>query len=112
MTTARSATREGNRKSGLWPMPSSNETTMASTGILAESSKFPIALNATIGTRFKVITGYSGTSNTLLAVERGETEGRCTTIGSINATQPGAIEKGTINILVQVGLHKRAELGD
>ena len=89
-----------------------HETTMASTGILAESSKFPIALNATIGTRFKVITGYSGTSNTLLAVERGETEGRCTTIGSINATQPGAIEKGTINILVQVGLHKRAELGD
>jgi tripartite-type tricarboxylate transporter receptor subunit TctC len=89
-----------------------HEATMASTGVLAESSKFPIALNATIGTRFKVITGYSGTSNTLLAVERGETEGRCTTVGSINATQAGAIEKGMINILVQVGLHKRAELSD
>jgi tripartite-type tricarboxylate transporter receptor subunit TctC len=88
------------------------ETTMASTGTLAESSKFPLALNATIGTRFKVITGYSGTANTLLAVERGETEGRCTTVGSINATQPGAIQKRSINMLVQVGLSKRAELAD
>jgi hypothetical protein len=86
------------------------ETTMASTGVLAESSKFPIALNATIGTRFKVITGYSGTANTLLAVERAETEGRCTTVGSINATQPGAIQKRTINMLVQVGLRTRADL--
>lgn len=89
-----------------------HETTMASTGVLAESSKFPIALNATIATRFKVITGYSGTSNTLLAVERGETEGRCTTVGSINATQSDAIEKHKINILVQVGQSKRRELFD
>lgn len=89
-----------------------HEATMASTGILAESSKFPIALNATIGTRFKVITGYSGTSNTLLAVERGETEGRCTTVGSINATQAGALANRTINVLVQIGLNKRADLAD
>lgn len=89
-----------------------HETTMASTGILAESSKFPTALNATIGTRFKVITGYSGTANTLLAVERGETEGRCTTVGSINATQPGALANRTINLLVQVGLNKRPDLPD
>jgi tripartite-type tricarboxylate transporter receptor subunit TctC len=86
------------------------ETTMASTGVLAESSKFPLALNATLGTRFKVITGYSGTSNTLLAVERGETEGRCTTVGSINATQPGVLRDRSINPLVQVGLAKRADL--
>lgn len=89
-----------------------HETTMASTGILAESSKFPLALNATLGTRFKVITGYSGTANTLLAVERGETEGRCTTVGSINATQPGALKDRTINLLVQVGAAKRADLPD
>ncbi|MPZ41343.1 MAG: hypothetical protein GEU95_25515 [Rhizobiales bacterium] len=89
-----------------------HETTMASTGILAESSKFPLALNATIGTKFKVITGYSGTANTLLAVDRGETEGRCTTVGSINATQPGALKNRSINMLVQVGLAKRADLAD
>lgn len=88
------------------------ETTMASTGVLAESSKFPVALNATIGTRFKVITGYSGTANTLLAVERGETEGRCTAVGGVYATQPGAIQNRTINMLVQVGLKRRADLPD
>jgi tripartite-type tricarboxylate transporter receptor subunit TctC len=88
------------------------ETTMASTGVLAESSKFPIALNATIGTKFKVITGYSGTANTLLAVERGETEGRCTTVGSLNATQPGVLQQRSVNLLVQVGTSKRAGLAD
>jgi tripartite-type tricarboxylate transporter receptor subunit TctC len=89
-----------------------HETTMASTGILAESSKFPVALNATIGTRFKVITGYSGTANTLIAVERGETEGRCTTVGSVQTTQPGALKNRSINVLVQLGMTKRAELPD
>jgi Uncharacterized protein conserved in bacteria len=88
------------------------ETTMASTGVLGESSKFPIALNATIRTKFKVITGYSGTGNTLLAVERGESEGRCTTISSINATQPGALQQRSVNVLVQVGLSKRPDLTD
>lgn len=89
-----------------------HEATMASTGVLAESSKFPLALNATIGTRFKVITGYSGSASTLLAVERGETEGRCTTIGSINATQPGALQRRNIHVLVQVGLMKADGLAD
>jgi tripartite-type tricarboxylate transporter receptor subunit TctC len=89
-----------------------NETTMASTGALAESAKFPKALNATIGTRFKVITGYSGTANTALAVERGETDGRCNTVGSVRSTMPGALEKRTINLLVQVGTAKVADLPD
>jgi tripartite-type tricarboxylate transporter receptor subunit TctC len=44
------------------------ETTMAATGVTAESGKFPHALSATIGTRFKVIAGYSGTQGTLLAI--------------------------------------------
>jgi tripartite-type tricarboxylate transporter receptor subunit TctC len=80
-----------------------HETTMAATGVTAESGKFPHALNATIGTRFKVIAGYSGTQGTLLAIERGETDGRCTTFGSLYATQAEAMRPGKINHLVQIG---------
>lgn len=79
------------------------ETTMAATGVTAESGKFPHALNATIGTRFRVIAGYSGTQGTLLAIERGETDGRCTTFGSLYATQAEAMRTGKINHLVQIG---------
>ena len=30
-----------------------------------------------IGTRFKVVTGYLGSQETILAIERGEADGRC-----------------------------------
>lgn len=85
------------------------ETTMAATGVTAESGKFPHALNATLGTRFKVVAGYSGTQGTLLAIERGETDGRCTTFGSLYATQADAMRSGRINHLVQIGATKRKD---
>ena len=88
-----------------------NIVTMASTGVLSESSKFPQSLNATIGTRFKVINGYSGAADTLLAIEKGEVDGRCTTLGNLRSTRPDYLTLGKINILVQVGLRKHIDLG-
>lgn len=78
------------------------ETTMAATGALAESAKFPLGVNAVAATKFKVIAGYKGASNTKLAVERGEVDGQCATFGSILATQPHVL-KGEYNLLIQVG---------
>lgn len=86
--------------------------TMASTGGLAESSKFPTAINAIAGTKFKVITGYRGASETLLAVEKGETDGRCTTVGSLLATQPHILKDKGYNFLIQVGESKHPAVPD
>jgi tripartite-type tricarboxylate transporter receptor subunit TctC len=80
-----------------------NETTMASTGALAESSKFPLAVNAMTGTKLKVITGYKGAADTKLAVARGEVDGQCTTFGSMLAVEPDAFTSGEYNLLVQIG---------
>lgn len=80
--------------------------TMASTGALAESSKFPLVINEIAGTKFKVITGYRGAADTLLAVERGETDGRCTTIGSLLATQAHILKDNRYHFLIQVGESK------
>lgn len=79
------------------------EATMASTGALAESAKFPLMVNALSGTRFRVITGYKGASDTRLAVERGEVDGQCTTFGSVLATQPQVLKSNEYNLLVQIG---------
>ncbi len=38
---------------------------------------FPVALNASIGTKFKLVSGYAGSAEALLAVERGEVDGIC-----------------------------------
>lgn len=88
------------------------ETTMASTGVLAESSKFPVAINEIVGTKFKVITGYRGAAQGLLAVEKGETDGRCTTIGSLLATQPHILKDERYRFLIQVGETKHPAVPD
>lgn len=80
-----------------------SETTMAATGALAESSKFPLAVNAMTGAKLKVITGYKGAADTKLAVARGEVDGQCTTFGSMLAVEPDAFASGEYNLLVQIG---------
>lgn len=88
------------------------EATMASTGALAESAKFPLMVNELAGARFRVITGYKGASDTRLAVERGEVDGQCTTFGSIIATQPHVLTSADYNLLVQIGERKHPKGGD
>lgn len=50
------------------------ETLFGSLGA-GSSDYFPRALNKLAGTKFKLITGYRGSADVLLAVERGEVEG-------------------------------------
>ncbi len=83
-----------------------HEVTVASTGARSESAKIPLALNAAINTKFKVIIGYRGQGDLLLAIERNEVEGRCSTFGSLFATRQDWVRDDKINILVQVGLEK------
>ena len=42
-----------------------------------ETDTWPIVLNEVIGTKFKLVTGYLGTQETIMAIERGEAHGRC-----------------------------------
>ena len=48
---------------------------VAGTGSGADSVIFPYILNGVLGTKFKVVTGYPGAADFLLAVERGEADG-------------------------------------
>ena len=51
------------------------ETVMAATSAGATTDLMPSLMNRLAGTRFKIVKGYAGTTGTLLAMERGETEG-------------------------------------
>lgn len=83
------------------------EITVAGTGAAATPDTFPVLLNATIGTRFKVITGYLGTQETIMAVERGETHGRCGwSWSSLKATKMDWVEDKKIHIFLQMGAEK------
>jgi tripartite-type tricarboxylate transporter receptor subunit TctC len=74
---------------------------------------YPALLNAALGTRFKIVTGYAGGPAVDHAMEQGEVEGRGSNPWtSWKATRPGWIRHGLITPLVQVGLRKEADLPD
>ncbi|MDB5594059.1 MAG: tripartite tricarboxylate transporter family receptor [Hyphomicrobiales bacterium] len=80
-------------------------------GTSDNSVRFPTALNHILGTKFKVIPGYPGSSALTLALERGETAG----IGGINyssivANKPEWLNEKKINILLQLSLRSHPDL--
>jgi tripartite-type tricarboxylate transporter receptor subunit TctC len=83
------------------------EVPLSTTGARSNSTLIPLMLNAVLGTRFKMIPGYDG-GTAMLAIERGEVDGRCTSIGSIQATNKSWLTEHKITMLIQVGLVKDA----
>jgi tripartite-type tricarboxylate transporter receptor subunit TctC len=71
----------------------------------------PRLYNAVLGTKFKIVTGYNGTADIGLAIERGEVEG----IGdwswsSLKKQKPEWIRDHKITLLLQSGLQNDPEL--
>ena len=88
------------------------EVTVGATGG-STSSQYPKAMNALLGTKFKIILGYPGGNDVNLALERGEVEVRgSNSWTSWKATRPDWIAEKKINILVQIGLAKVPDLPD
>src|SRR5262245_47336299 len=88
------------------------EVTVGATGG-STSSQYPRAMNALLGTRFKIILGYPGGNDINLALERGEVEVRgSNSWASWKATRPHWLTEKKINILVQIGLRKAPDLPD
>lgn len=74
---------------------------------------YPTAMNALIGTKFKIVTGYPSGSYVNLAIERGEVGGRgSNSWASWKATKPEWIREGKLYHLVQVALERDPELSD
>jgi tripartite-type tricarboxylate transporter receptor subunit TctC len=91
----------------------SREVIVAAAGATSNTAIVPKALNALIGTRFKVIVGYDTGAGLTLAVERGEAEGICgLSWSTMKASRPHWIRDKLLNVIVQMGLEKLADLPD
>jgi tripartite-type tricarboxylate transporter receptor subunit TctC len=72
---------------------------------------FPRSMNQVLGTKFKVIPGYGGTANVVLAMERGEIHGTGSWhYSSISVARPTWLEDGTINVLTQLSLKRHPKV--
>jgi tripartite-type tricarboxylate transporter receptor subunit TctC len=89
------------------------QVVVAGTGAGSETDTWPVVLNEVLGTKFKLVTGYLGTQETILAMERGEAHGRCTfSLSALKTAKPEWLRDKKINVLVQIGLEKSAEFPD
>jgi tripartite-type tricarboxylate transporter receptor subunit TctC len=71
----------------------------------------PTALNRLIGTKFKLVQGYTGTREQLLAVERGEIQGMGNAVWSqLKVTNPDWIPERKAYLLYLIGLARAADL--
>jgi tripartite-type tricarboxylate transporter receptor subunit TctC len=87
------------------------EMVVAGTGSGADSVIFPYILNGVLGTKIKVVTGYPGAADFLLAVERQEADGTAGVSWSgLNAARPEWIANKSINIIVQLGLKAHPDM--
>jgi tripartite-type tricarboxylate transporter receptor subunit TctC len=87
------------------------EFVVGGAGVNADSVIFPNAVNRVLSTRFKVVSGYQGSAEMVLAMERGEVQG----IGnwhysSIIANRPDWLRDKKINLTLQLGLGPHPQL--
>ena len=86
---------------------------VGSSGPSSTDSIYPNVLNFLHGMKFKVVEGYKAATETHIAMERGEVDGRCgiswDTLQALNADW---LRDKKIRLLVQIGLDKVAELPD
>lgn len=68
-------------------------------------------LNSLFGAKLKQVTGYPGGNDILLALERGEVQGRCNwSYSSVINTRPAWVKERKINFIIQFADEKHPEL--
>jgi tripartite-type tricarboxylate transporter receptor subunit TctC len=87
------------------------EVPLGATGPSSDSHIFPTIINTLYGTKFKPVTGYTGTGQINLAIEREEVMGRGgNTWASISSGNKAWLDEKKINLLVQIGFKSEPDL--
>jgi tripartite-type tricarboxylate transporter receptor subunit TctC len=90
------------------------EVTVSSTARNAPTSIYPRMLNSLYGTKIKVVEGYPGSQESLLAVERKEVDGHVSGGSSAAFRRRIApmLKSGAAKVILQMGMSRDAEYPD
>jgi tripartite-type tricarboxylate transporter receptor subunit TctC len=88
------------------------EASLGASGRSSTVAIYPSLLNHVVGTKFKLVMGYKGSAEAMLAMDRGEVEGHTTTWDGVKSRAEQHLRDKTINMLVQYGLKRHPELPD
>jgi tripartite-type tricarboxylate transporter receptor subunit TctC len=87
-----------------------NELALGVTGRLSQGGVNASLMNELLGTRIKIIAGYSSTGKVALAMESGEVEATMSSWISLKARLKQKFDKGEFVPIVQVGFRKAKDL--
>jgi len=94
-----------------WSDVLARETTFGAEGAGSDPNIFALLYRNVFGARIRLVTGYPGTNEIQLAVERGEVDGLCgLSWSTLKGRYPHWLKERKANILVQAGIKKEAEL--
>ena len=86
---------------------------MGGQGAGSDPDVFASAIKNLFGAKLKLVTGYPGSNEAALAMERGEVDGECgVSWSTLVISHPDWIRNNEINVLVQVALQKDPDLPD
>jgi tripartite-type tricarboxylate transporter receptor subunit TctC len=77
-----------------------HELIVAGSGAGSSLSILPTVFNHVLGTKFRVIEGYKGTTDAVLAMERGEVQGVCATYGQFRIYEQ-LLREGKIRFILR-----------
>jgi tripartite-type tricarboxylate transporter receptor subunit TctC len=86
------------------------ELILGDTGPGTGTRSYPKVLNDLLGYKFKLVSGFRSSADVFLAMERGEVDGICESLDSVNQRKPDWIANKTVNVLLQAGAESRPEL--
>jgi tripartite-type tricarboxylate transporter receptor subunit TctC len=86
------------------------ETSLAGTGPGSIAETVPRLLNALVGTKFKLISGYPASSEAMLAMERQEVDGASSSWAGVKVGKQAWLRENKIRIILQTAPERIAEL--
>src|SRR4029077_5430623 len=85
------------------------DATLSGTGAGSTVSIYPTVMNNVFGTKFKLVMGYRGSNEAMLALERGEVEGHSTSWTALKVAHPDWIRDNRVSVFVQFALKRHPE---
>jgi len=96
-----------------WNDMLTKQVTLGGDGPGADPDVFALLYKNVFGAKIRLVSGYPGTNDTSLAMERGEIDGFCgLSWSTLKSRHPDWLKNKSINLLVQAGIKKEPELGD
>jgi tripartite-type tricarboxylate transporter receptor subunit TctC len=93
-----------------WDDLLTTEVRFGGNGPGSDPDTFALLLKNQFGAKIKLITGYPGSSDITLAMERGEIDGYCgMSVSSVKSRHPTWLPEHKVNLLVQTSLKKLEE---